>query len=119
VKQLLILTKNVPTVQQAMTHIFTSENQTKRQIVIQKPDSRLIRFPGDSSRQFDLGYQQIWLYTMQHCLPILLERQKSDDQLANPTMEKDRTMLHEMAVLTHKLGFQFNQISQLIAEYPD
>ncbi|QSS61655.1 hypothetical protein I7I51_03832 [Histoplasma capsulatum] len=77
------------------------------------------RRSGSPTQRAELGYRQLWLYTMRHYLKMPREPE-SDDLVAKPGHEKaDETALHEMAVLAQKLGFDSPQITDLIELSPD
>lgn len=74
---------------------------------------------GSQSIRAELGYRQLWLYAMRH-YPQIPREQGSDDLVAKPGHEKaDEMILHDMAVLAQRLGFDSPHIQNLIQRSPD
>lgn len=74
---------------------------------------------GSQSIRAELGYRQLWLYAMRH-YPQIPREQGSDDLVAKPGHEKaDEMILHDMAVLAQRLGFDSPHTQNLIQRSPD
>jgi hypothetical protein len=74
---------------------------------------------GPQSIRAELGYRQLWLYAMRH-YPQIPREQRSDDLVAKSGHEKaDEMILHDMAVLAQRLGFDSPHIQNLIQRSPD
>ncbi|KAF4210314.1 hypothetical protein CNMCM5878_004631 [Aspergillus fumigatiaffinis] len=74
---------------------------------------------GPQGIRAELGYRQLWLYAMRH-YPQIPREQRSDDVVAKSGHEKaDEMILHDMAVLAQRLGFDSPHIQNLIQRSPD
>jgi hypothetical protein len=70
------------TVFTAMEKSFTGVNQRDGQVVVQMTESTFVSKPGSLADQIDLGYQQLYAYTMRHFLAMPRETEV-DELLTN------------------------------------
>ncbi|KAL5687471.1 hypothetical protein EMGR_001738 [Emarellia grisea] len=87
--------------------------------LIQTSETDFRHQSGPQSIRAELGYRQLWLYAMRH-YPQIPREQRSDDLVAKPGHEKaDEMILHDMATLAQRLGFDSPHIQTLIQQSPD
>ncbi|KAA8642578.1 uncharacterized protein ATNIH1004_011523 [Aspergillus tanneri] len=104
-----------PTLSTAMRRILRSSEQC----LIQTSDTAFRQESASVTEYEDLAYRQIWLYAMRH-YPKMAKEPESSNRVAKPGSEKaDEVVLHEMAVLARRLGFESPQISELVDQSPD
>ncbi|THC93575.1 hypothetical protein EYZ11_006928 [Aspergillus tanneri] len=114
-KRLVEVSDCHPTLSTAMRRILRSSEQC----LIQTSDTAFRQESASVTEYEDLAYRQIWLYAMRH-YPKMAKEPESSNRVAKPGSEKaDEVVLHEMAVLARRLGFESPQISELVDQSPD
>ncbi|PYI07382.1 hypothetical protein BO78DRAFT_313232 [Aspergillus sclerotiicarbonarius CBS 121057] len=130
VQWLLVTKKNHQTFRTTMQHMFrnpdeeapshgTGENGNTTDCMIQISDTTFRRTRCDYRQRLDLSYRQVWLYAMRH-YPQMPKRSQNSDILAKAASEKaDEAVVHELAALARKFGFESPQIAELTNLSPD
>ncbi|OJJ42065.1 hypothetical protein ASPZODRAFT_77819 [Penicilliopsis zonata CBS 506.65] len=121
VKRLVTLNKQHPTIRRALMHSFRP-GPADTDCLIQTSETTFRRQPGSNDERLSLAYRQIWLYAMRHYPDMAKNIQGG--QAANPARAKarataDESVIHDMATLARKLGFQTTQISAILQQSPD
>lgn len=87
---------------------------------IQTSESTFRRQRATDVERLEMGYLQVWLYTMRHYPLMPPDPKKEDDLLAKPVRVKaDERAIYEMAELARRLGFKSPEIDALIDGSPD
>jgi hypothetical protein len=108
------------TTYRAMENIFTACNQKDDELVLQSSEKFFRSEKGDSVDQFKFGYWQLWLLTWRHFTKLGQECPKKEDGEDTPLLEEpDPAVWHWFGTLADKLGFESDQISELISLDPD
>jgi hypothetical protein len=107
-----------PTIRMAMRKAFSPADSTEVECLIQTSETRFRRLSISDAHRVELGYRQIWLYTMRHYRKMDKEP-KNEDRVVKPGEKADPAILYDMAALAQKLGFKSPQIDQLIQLCPD
>ncbi|KAF8545287.1 hypothetical protein BDD12DRAFT_976954 [Trichophaea hybrida] len=70
-------------------------------------------------QKMELGYQQLWLYTMRH-FPEMVDftPRKENSQPKPPNQDPDFTIIFDFAQLAHRLGFDSQDIQDIRAKDP-
>lgn len=117
-KRLVNPCQRYPSVKSAFLGVFKLEPNNGH-CLIQTSETNFRHQRGSQTNRAELGYRQLWLYAMRH-YPQIPREQSSDDLVAKPGHEKaDEMVLHDMAVLAQRLGFDSPHIQNLIRESPD
>ncbi|KAL4889154.1 hypothetical protein BDV59DRAFT_205428 [Aspergillus ambiguus] len=103
---------------QSMSSIFIPSEEGES--VIQTSESTFRSERGSDRERLDKGYLQMWLYAMRH-YPLMPPNPKNDDDLlAKPARGRaDDRVIHEMAELARRLGFDSPEIRALSGVSPD
>ncbi|GKZ39270.1 hypothetical protein AbraIFM66950_012193 [Aspergillus brasiliensis] len=101
-----------------MNHMFVAPPEGECLIQTSASSFRTTRV--SPMEQFELGYRQVWLYTMRH-YPLMPPDPKTDAKLfANSNRaEADEYTVCEMARLAYRLGFRSTEIEELVNRSPD
>ncbi|KAF5857601.1 hypothetical protein ETB97_005530 [Aspergillus alliaceus] len=103
-----------------MREMFIGSLDMKDDYLVQTSESAFRRMRAGSLEQFDLGYRQVWLYTMRHYPWMPPDPKSSNSLLAKPTHAKaDERAVYEMARLAYRLGFKSLEIERLLDRSPD
>ena len=107
---------------EAMWRLFTGrylpENQWPLQTWEGGADYKWIN--GSSSDQFEFGYQQVMLYIWRHWPELCPECPRKEDGEETPIPQTpDPRVRYGLASLAEKVGFESDQISQLLSSDPD
>ncbi|KIW54605.1 hypothetical protein PV05_06954 [Exophiala xenobiotica] len=95
-------------------HVFTGANQRTGQCLIQKPDHTFVSKSGTEADQMNLGVLQLFLIAMRNHLDMPAEPKKKN-LLAKPRPKRaNPEVLHEFAAHAHKLGFESDEIRELM-----
>ncbi|OAT09418.1 hypothetical protein BDBG_05204 [Blastomyces gilchristii SLH14081] len=114
-----LFTLGKSTVHQTMKGLWTTCSDGSDICPVQTSESAFNSQREPVGRQFDLAYQQMWLYTMHH-YPQMPRDPKHKNQLAKArNATADECVVSEMASLTHQLRFRSTQITNLINQAPD
>ncbi|KAI9775932.1 MAG: hypothetical protein M1839_000721 [Geoglossum umbratile] len=107
------------TVYEEMYRIFSKRSQKDGEVIVQDSDKTFYIRTGNSTDQFEFGYWQVWLYAWHH-FPKLIEEcpRKENGQPTPVPQEPSKYRWHELASLANKLGFQSEQINQLMSIDP-
>lgn len=117
VKRLATLSKNQPTVRRAMLHTF--QHNGSEECPIQTSEASFRRTANGEADQFELGYRQVWLFAMRH-YPDMPKKPTTPNIIAKSNRGKaDEAILHAMAALAQKLGFQSPQVREFVDRSPD
>lgn len=117
VKRLATLSKNQPTVRRAMRHTFRP-NRTD-EYPIQTSEASFCQTADRQADQFELGYRQVWLFAMRH-YPDMPKEPTTQNIVAKSNRGKaDEAILHGMAALARKLGFESPQVREIVGRCPD
>lgn len=117
-KRLVKPCQRYPSVKSAFLGVFRLDPNNGH-CLIQTSETNFRHQPGSQTNRAELGYRQLWLYAMRH-YPQIPREQSCDDLVAKPGQEKaDEMVLHDMAVLAQRLGFDSPNIQNLIQQSPD
>jgi hypothetical protein len=117
-KRLVNPCQRYPSVKSAFLGVFKLVPNNGR-CLIQTSETNFRHQGGSQTNRAELGYRQLWLYAMRH-YPQIPREQSGDDLVAKPGHEKaDEMILHDMAVLAQRLGFDSPHIQNLIQQSPD
>jgi hypothetical protein len=117
-KRLVNPCQRYPSVKSAFLGVFKLDPNNGH-CLIQTSETNFRHQRGSQTNRAELGYRQLWLYAMRH-YPQIPREQSSDDIVAKPGHEKaDEMILHDMAVLAQRLGFDSPHIQNLIQQSPD
>lgn len=117
-KRLAAPSRDHPTVKAAFMHNFKPD-YGNNECRIQTSETKFRQQPGTQAERAELGYRQLWLYAQRH-YPKVPKEPESDDLVAKASCEKaDESVLHDMAVLAQRLGFDSQRIQRLVDESPD
>jgi hypothetical protein len=117
-KRLVNPCQRYPSVKSAFLGVFKLEPNNGH-CLIQTSETNFRHQRGSQTNRAELGYRQLWLYAMRH-YPQIPREQSGDDLVAKPGHAKaDEMVLHDMAVLAQRLGFDSPHIQNLIRESPD
>ncbi|KAM9873936.1 hypothetical protein VDGL01_12000 [Verticillium dahliae] len=109
-------------IREAMWHIFTGHNLAEHHWLLQtgESDEDYQSMRGSASDQFEFSYQQMWLYAWRHWTELVPECPKKEDGEATPTPQSpDPRRRYGMAKMAGKVGFESDQINQLLSWDPD
>lgn len=96
-------------------NIFRRESNAD-QAIIQVTEASFTSCPANLAERVDLGYRQLFAFAMRHFRE--MPRVPSGKSLlARPTSEADGSVMHGIAELAARLGFESTQISSL-QEWP-
>lgn len=106
---------------ETMRSMFIPSSDSKaEESVIQTSESTFRRQRATDVERLDVGYLQVWLYTMRHYPLMPPDPKNNDDLLAKPARAKaDERAIYEMAELARWLGFNSPEIDALIDGSPD
>lgn len=100
--------------------MFIPSSDSEAECVIQTSESTYQRQRATDVACLDMGYLQVWLYTMRHYPLMPPDPKKGDDLLAKPSCAKaDESAIYEMAKLARRLGFKSPEIDALTEGSPD
>lgn len=117
-KRLAVPCERYPSIKSAFLGIFKPD-ASNGECLIQTSETRFRQHPGSQAHRAELGYRQLWLYAMRH-YPKIPKESKNDNLVAKPGCEKaDEMILHDMAILARRLGFDSPQIRDLAQQSPD
>ncbi|KAL5335653.1 hypothetical protein BJX70DRAFT_390567 [Aspergillus crustosus] len=117
-KRLAVPCERYPSIKSAFLGIFKPD-ASNSECLIQTSETRFRQHPHSQANHAELGYRQLWLYAMRH-YPKIPKESKSDNLVAKPGCEKaDEAILHGMAILAQRLGFDSPQIRNLAQQSPD
>jgi hypothetical protein len=72
-------------------------------------ESTFVSIPGSLADQIDLGYRQLYAYTMRHFLAMPRETE-GDELLTKPRIKADKAILRRFTDLAERLGFHSQEI---------
>lgn len=105
---------------ETMKSIFIPSSDSEAESIIQTSESTFRRQRATDLERLEMGYLQLWLYTMRHYPLMPPDLKKDDDLLAKPARAKaDERTIYEMAELARRLGFESPEIDALIGSSPD
>jgi hypothetical protein len=116
-----LFSKTPDTVYQHMTQcLFLGRNQSDHTYLIQTSEQSFREEPGNSTDQIEFGYRQVWLYLWRHWTELVPECPRKDDSAPTPVPQKPNvSKWFELATLTAKLGFESDEINNLLSSDPD
>ena len=118
VRQLAVISKNEPTVRAALKHVYNPD-MTRGTCLVQTSEARFRNHTGPSMDSFELAYRQIWLFAMRH-YPEMAKEATSKKVIAKAIRGRaDEVVLHNMATLAQKLGFDSLPITKMLSCSPD
>ena len=89
--------------------------QRRDQCLIQMTELTFESRPGGLEDRFDVVRRQFWIGAMRNYLDFRAERERENrNLLAKPSGKSGLTVLRELALLAHRLGFESNQIDRLV-----
>ncbi|KAF7136920.1 hypothetical protein CNMCM5793_006582 [Aspergillus hiratsukae] len=117
-KRLVNPCQRYPSVKSAFLGVFKVD-PNNGDCLIQTSETDFRHQRASQSDRAEVGYRQLWLYAMRH-YPQIPREQRNDNLVAKPGYEKaDEMILHDMAVLAQRLGFDSPHIQNLIQQSPD
>jgi hypothetical protein len=118
VRQFAVLSKSQPTVRAALKHAYKPDT-TGGACLVQTSDASFRSHTGPSTDSFELAYRQIWLFAMRH-YPEMAKDATSKKVVAKTIRGRaDEVVLHNMATLAHKLGFDSLPVTEMLNRSPD
>ncbi|KAJ9481390.1 hypothetical protein VN97_g12090 [Penicillium thymicola] len=118
VRQFADLSKNEPTVRAALKHVYNPAT-TRGACLVQTSEARFRSHTGPITDSFELAYRQIWLFAMRH-YPEMAKEATSKKVIAKAIRGRaDEVVLHNMATLAQKLGFDSLRVTEMLNRSPD
>jgi hypothetical protein len=107
-------------VPRSLKNYFTNVNQDSRSCKVQVSASKFDIRPGTDVDRLDLGYRQTWIMAMREYRAIPSRgRKATGDRLAKATTNANEKTLCKFGALTYELGFESDQIRDLVQRSPD
>lgn len=108
------------TIKQSLLAYHSGRRKTSGRLYIQTSDNNFYTAEASDSKIADLGYRQLWLFAWRHfpALSTLLPR-KDHGQAKPQAKAQNEQCWHELATVANSLGFQSDNITQLINRNPD
>ena len=103
-------------VYEAVERRFRGVNQTEGLVKVQTAEDNIISREGGLADQIDLGYRQIYAFSMRH-YPRLPRETVGEDVVKQATAKADTAVLRRFADLASELGFDSPEITDL-KRYP-
>jgi len=108
------------TMNSALSRMYTGVNQEPGYVKIQESDSSIAFVPGDDADRLDLGIRQGWMIAMRRWTDIPPKRKKKDCILReNLTYKESPKAVHEIATLLFELGFESEEIRDVLRVSPE
>ncbi|KAF4765573.1 hypothetical protein HAV15_003280 [Penicillium sp. str.  len=118
VRQFAVLSKNEPTVRAAFKHAYNPAT-TRGACLVQTSEAGFRSHTGPSTDYFELAYRQIWFFAMRH-YPEMAKKATSKKVIAKAVRGRaDEVVLHNMATLAQKLGFDSLRVTEMLNRSPD
>lgn len=115
-----LFSKTSETCFDAMTAIFTGRNQKDHTYLIQTSERSFREEKGQSVDQIKFGYHVAWLYLWRHWTDLGPDCPRKDDGEPTPMPRGSSiTKWFELANLVTSLGFESDEISQILSSDPD
>ncbi|KAL2866164.1 uncharacterized protein BJX67DRAFT_388827 [Aspergillus lucknowensis] len=115
-KRLVSFSKYHCTIKTAMLSVF---KPSSKGCSIQTSETSFRNIDASPRECAEIAYEQLWIYSMRHYSEMAKESE-SDDVIAKPGSEKpDESLLYHMALLARKLGFDSDEIQELLKHSPD
>lgn len=109
-----LFTVRKSTVRRTLADMDTRPNDGHDTIVIQTSESTFLNRIEPTERRFDISYRQLWLYAERH-YPQMPRDPKRKNRLAKPkSAAADEYVVSDMAFLARRLGFQSDEITNII-----
>lgn len=109
-------------IREGMWRIFTAGNLNNGQWILQtgEGEKQYQYMTGSASDQFEFSYQQLWLYAWRHWPELVPECPRKEEGKDTPMPQKpDPGKRYGIAKLAVKLGFESDEIRQLLLLNPD
>ncbi|KID94655.1 hypothetical protein MAJ_09375, partial [Metarhizium majus ARSEF 297] len=106
------------TVTGALKQGFTDANQREDQCIIQLSETTFTSVAGDINTRLDLGIRQLWLAAFRNYKELPADTQKTG-LLAVSRTKADETVLHELASLAARLGFESDKLDEILQTSSD
>ncbi|KAK1656994.1 hypothetical protein BDP55DRAFT_43322 [Colletotrichum godetiae] len=106
------------TVSSRLDEMFLDSHQQADRCIVQLSPTAYVTVPGDAATRFDLGCRQLWLAAFREFRELPTEVKKKDT-LAKARGRADETTLFQFASLANRLGFESNEISNIMKASPD
>ena len=108
------------TISSALGKCFIETKQRHDQYLIQITDSTFELRLGRLEDRFDVVRRQLWIGAMRNYLDFRAESEKKNKNLlAKPNGKPEVSVLRDLAHLAYRLGFESNQINQLVETSAD
>ncbi|KAL4801661.1 hypothetical protein BDV18DRAFT_164709 [Aspergillus unguis] len=115
-----LLSPSTESVWKTMSTMFVASPDEEAMGLVQTSESTFRRERTTGAERLDRGYRQIWLYAMRHYPLMPPDPKIEDDLLAKPTRPRaDERVVHEMAELACRLGFDSPEIQAIMDRSPD
>lgn len=102
----------------ALKQGFTDANQREDQCIIQLSETTFTSVAGDINTRLDLGIRQLWLAAFRNYKELPADTQKTG-LLAVSRTKADQTVLHELASLAARLGFESDKLVEILQTSSD
>jgi hypothetical protein len=107
-------------VSRSLKNYFTDVNQDSQSCKFQVSASKFETRSGTPADRLDLGYRQTWIMAMREYRAIPSRgRKATGDRLAKAVTSTNEKTLCEFGALTYRLGFESDQIRDLVQRSPD
>ncbi|KZL65378.1 hypothetical protein CT0861_10703 [Colletotrichum tofieldiae] len=105
------------TVPRRLDEMFQDTNQQTDQCILQVSQTAYVTVPGDAATRFDLGCRQLWLAAFREFRELPADVKKKD-VLAKARRKADEITLFEFASLANRLGFESDDLSNIMRASP-
>jgi hypothetical protein len=107
-------------VSRSLKNYFTDANQNSQSCEFQVSASKFETRPGTPADRLDLGYRQTWIMAMREYRAIPSRgRKATGDRLAKAVTSANEKTLCKFGALAYRLGFESDQIRDLVQRSPD
>ncbi|WQF84245.1 hypothetical protein CDEST_09259 [Colletotrichum destructivum] len=105
------------TIPRRLGEMFQDTNQRTDQCIVQVSQTAYVSVPGDAATRFDLGCRQLWLTAFREFRELPADVKKKDI-LAKARRKADEITLFEFASLADRLGFESDELSNIMRSSP-
>ncbi|KAJ5737432.1 uncharacterized protein N7483_002557 [Penicillium malachiteum] len=119
VKMLVTPSEDSTTIRKALRAAFLYNDAENATYSVQTSETTFRRYWNPQSDAAELSYRQLWLYAIRHYAELSKSSLKKDAAGKFGHNDEDPQVLHGMAALAKRLGFQTPQIEELLQQSPD
>ena len=108
------------TTYQAAERIFTGRHQRVGEVVLQESEQSFRSEKMPAGDQFRIGYWQLWLFTWRHFVRLGQGCPRKEEGEETPVPEEpDQTLWYWFGTLADKIGFESENITEMLSSDPD